>query len=87
MAQLFIPTLYRNQTGGQQSFTLSGSTVGEVLAQLEALHPGISQLLLRPNLAISVDDEVTPLGLLEAIQPDSEIHFIAAISGGEGSLL
>jgi sulfur-carrier protein len=82
MATVFFPTLVRQQTGGLAKIEVPGATVGELMIGIEARFPGISQHLLRPNLAISVDDEVTPLGVLEAVRPDSEVHFIAAISGG-----
>ena len=29
-----------------------------------------------------MDGEVAPLGLLERVSPSSEVHFVAAISGG-----
>lgn len=82
MATVFFPTLVRQQTGGLAQIEVSGATVGELIIGIEARFPGISKHLLRPNLAISVDDEVTPLGVLESVRPDSEVHFIAAISGG-----
>ena len=82
MATVFFPTLVRQQTGGLAHIDVSGSTVGELLIAVEARFPGISKHLLRPNLAISVADEVTPIGVLEPVRPDSEVHFIAAISGG-----
>ena len=72
----------RPRLGGLAQLEASGRTVGELLIDLEARYPGLSQFLLRPSLAISVDDEVTPLGVLEPVRPDSEVHFIAAISGG-----
>ena len=82
MATVFIPTVVRPRLGGLAQLEACGSTVGELLIDLEARYPGLSQFLLRPNLAISVDDEVTPLGVLEPVRADSEVHFIAAISGG-----
>ena len=82
MATVFIPTVVRPRLNGLAQVEATGATVGELLIDLEARYPGLSQHLLRPNLAISVDDEVTPLGVLEPVRPDSEVHFIAAISGG-----
>ncbi len=82
MATVHIPTVLRVHAGGHASFTLEGKTVGELLDHLEQLHPGLKALLLRPNLAVCVDDEVSPLGALEPVQAASEVHFIAAITGG-----
>ncbi len=82
MAVVHIPTMLRRHTGGVARFELQGATVGELVDELERLHPGIKALLLRPNLAVAVDDEVSPIGAMEVVRPESEIHFVAAISGG-----
>jgi hypothetical protein len=37
---------------------------------------------LRANISVAVDGEITPLGLLEEVSEDGEIHFVAAIKGG-----
>lgn len=82
MATVHIPTLLRTRAGGSASFSLAGNTVGELLDALDALHPGLRAELLRPNVAIVVDDEVTPLGVLERVGPEAEVFFVAAVSGG-----
>ena len=66
---------------------MEGSTVREVIDNLEQTWPGIRERLvtenrLRSNISVAVDGEVTPLGLLESVSPSSEVHFVAAISGG-----
>jgi molybdopterin synthase sulfur carrier subunit len=66
---------------------VEGSTVREVIDNLEQSWPGIRERLvtenrLRSNISVAVDGEVTPLGLLEPVSPSSEVHFVAAISGG-----
>jgi hypothetical protein len=58
-----------------------------VIDALERTCPGIRERLidngrLRTNISVAVDGEVSPLGLLELVQPQSEAHFVAAISGG-----
>lgn len=82
MPTVHIPTLLRARTGGQESFVLEGETVGAVVDALEARYPGLKALLLRPQVAVCVDDEVCPAGALEPVRPEAEIHFIAAITGG-----
>jgi molybdopterin synthase sulfur carrier subunit len=82
MPTVYIPTLLRAHTGGQGSLQLEGNTVGAVVEQLEARYPGIKALLLRPQVAVCVNDEVCPAGALEPVTPEAEIHFIAAITGG-----
>ena len=35
-----------------------------------------------PAFAVVIDGETGPLGLLERVNEDSEVHFIPAIGGG-----
>ncbi len=92
MAIVFIPTLLQSLTGGRASVEAGGATVREVIENLERSWPGIRDRLLeqdrlRPNISIAVDGEVTPMGLLEAVGANSEVHFVAAIKGGLAALL
>ena len=59
----------------------------QVIDNLEKQCPGIKERLvennrLKPNISVAVDNEILPLGLIEEVQPDSEIHFVQAITGG-----
>ena len=84
MPTVFIPTALRSFADGQESVEVSGSTVREVVNNLDpALRAELLEgAKLKPNLAVAVDGAVAPMGLLERVEPDGEIHFIAAISGG-----
>ncbi len=87
MPTVYIPTLLRTLTGGRASVEVEGGTVRQVIENLEQAWPGMSDRLLdegklRPNISVAVDGEVTPMGLIEAVGPASEVHFIAAIKGG-----
>ena len=87
MPTVFFPAQLRPLTGGRESVDVDGKSVRQVVEQLERLYPGISERLvndgrLRPNISVAVDGVVSPLGLLEETPPDSEIHFVTAISGG-----
>jgi molybdopterin converting factor small subunit len=84
---VYIPTLLQNLTGGRSSVQVEGATVRQVIENLERACPGLRERLLdqdrlRPNISVAVDGEVTPMGLLEPVGPESEVHFIAAIKGG-----
>ena len=84
MPTVFIPHALRSFADGQESVDVAGSTVREAVNNLD---PSLrAELLdgtkLKPNLAVAVDGAVAPLGLLERVEPNSEIHFVAAISGG-----
>lgn len=87
MPIVFIPTLLRASAGGAQEVRVAGSTVRQVIENLELQYPGLKDRLveegrLRPNLAVAVDGEISPTGLLEQVTEASEIHFLTAIKGG-----
>jgi molybdopterin converting factor small subunit len=87
MPTVYIPSLLQNLTGGKGQVEARGSTVRDVIHDLEKSHPGVRDRLidngqLRANISVAVDGEITPLGLLEEVNEDSEIHFVAAIKGG-----
>ncbi len=89
MAVVYIPSLLQGLTGGRSTLEVEGSTVREVIDNLEHAWPGLGERLagegrLRPNLSVAVDGEISPLGLLERVGPASEVHFVAAIKGGTG---
>ena len=87
MATVFIPTLLQAATGGRSVVEAQGTTVRRVIEDLDRQFPGIADRLvdggrLRPNVSVAVDGEVSPVGLLEPVSPESEVHFVTAIKGG-----
>ena len=87
MATVFIPTLLQAAVGGVCRVEVPGSTVRQIIEGLDRLHPGMQAHLveagrLRTNVSVAIDGEVSPLGLLEPVGPESEVHFVTAISGG-----
>ena len=87
MPTVFIPALLQSLTGGETAVVVEGATVREVVDNLEKTWPGIRARLLegdrlRSNLRVAVDGRIGPLGLLERVSPSSEVHFVAAVSGG-----
>ena len=91
MAIVYIPALLQALTGGRGTLEVDGATVDEVIGNMDKQWPGIAARLvdggrLRANISVAVDGEITPLGLLEAVSPGSEVHFVAAIKGGAGNL-
>ena len=90
MATVFIPSLMQKLTGGQQQVEVSGSSVREIINNLEEEYPGIKDRLMdkfriKPNISVAVDGEVTPIGILEKVGEESEVHFLPAIGGGGGA--
>ena len=81
MARVFIPTPLRLLTNCAET-EIEGETVGQVLDRLESRFPGIGARL--SGVAIAVDGEVSTLGRLEQVGPESEVHFVAQIKGGSG---
>ena len=87
MATVYIPTLLQPAVGGARQLEVPGSTVRQIVENLERLHPGFQGKLmdgdrLRANISVAVDGEVSPVGLLEPVAPASEVHFVTAIKGG-----
>ena len=87
MPVVYIPTLMRDLTGGAEKVTVEGATLRQVVNSLEDRYPGARARLcaedrIRPDVAVAVDGEVTRQGMLQAVRPDSEVHFVPAVSGG-----
>lgn len=90
MAKVRIPVLLRPLTGGAGEVSAAGTTVAEVIAALDAAHPGIKQRLyddsgkVRRFINIYVNDEdirflkgeETPIG------DGDELSIVPAIAGG-----
>ena len=87
MAEVWIPALLRDLTGGQERVSAAGETVREVIDTLEERYPGIRERLgedgrLRLNIALVVDGAVSRQRLRQKLGEDSEVHFVPAIGGG-----
>jgi molybdopterin converting factor small subunit len=90
MATVYIPEPLQSLSRGEKAVTLEATTVRQVIAQLEALFPGMEEALvedgdLRPHIAVAVDGEVSILGVVEPVSADSEVHFIPALGGGSAA--
>jgi molybdopterin converting factor small subunit len=87
VAVVHIPALLTSLTEGDSQPVVTGTTVGELVDQLDLRYPGIKKRLLngdrlRADLAVFVDGSVRRDGLQCEVAPDSEVHFIPAIAGG-----
>jgi sulfur-carrier protein len=90
MATVYIPEPLQSLSRGQKEVTLEATSVRQIIAQLEALYPGMEDALvddgdLKPHVAVAVDGEISILGLVEPVGADSEVHFIPALGGGSAS--
>ena len=87
MPTAWIPTQLRELTQGQQVVSVTGETVRDAIDDLERQFPGIKERLcegdkVRANISVVVDGHVAPLKIREKLEPESEVHFVIAISGG-----
>jgi molybdopterin synthase sulfur carrier subunit len=87
MATVYIPSQLRSFTGGADRVEADGVNVRQLIAALDAAHPGLAARLVRddalaPGLAVSIDGAFTNRGLLAKVGPQSQIHFLPAIGGG-----
>lgn len=77
----------REVTGGRAAVPAAGATVLAVIDDLETHYPGLKDRLcvegrLRPELAVVVDGQTSPLRLRQPLTEASEVHFVPTISGG-----
>ncbi|MGW1199646.1 MoaD/ThiS family protein [Streptomyces sp. NPDC002536] len=85
-----IPTILRTYTSGRSEVEASGATLAEVVADLNARHPGIAARVLddsgRLRRFVNVyvnDDDVRFEQGLETPTPDgSAVSVIPAVAGG-----
>lgn len=85
-----IPTPLRTATGGASTVDVDGSTVGEVLRELDEAHPGIAERLLddggqiRRFVNVFVDDEDVRFaqGLDTPVEDGTTVSIIPAVAGG-----
>ena len=85
-----IPTILRTYTGGESEVTAEGSTLAEVLDDLEANHAGIKARILDEQGAIRRfvnvyvgNDDVRFLDALDTKTPEgTQVSVIPAVAGG-----
>src|SRR4051794_4099774 len=89
-ATVRVPTTLRTLTAGASEVTVEGATLGDVLASLEAQHPGFAERLLDDQGGLRrfvnvfvADDDVRFLEGMATPVPDGEtVSIIPAVAGG-----
>ena len=90
--QVNLPTVLRTHAAGEKSVQADGSTVGEVLHDLEQKFPGLSGQVVGEdghlhkfvNVYVN-DDDVRYLSALDtAVGPSDELTILPAVAGGCG---
>jgi len=87
MPRVWIPPLLRELTGDQETVSVPGATVRQVIDAMEAAYPGVRARLcdgdrLRPGLSVVVDGKVSRRGLGHPLDEASEVHFVPVVGGG-----
>ena len=84
-----IPTILRSYTDGQKAVDATGSTLSEVIENLESNHPGIKERLidsgdLRRFVNVYVNDEDVRFtgGLGTSVNDGDQIVVLPAVAGG-----
>ncbi len=84
-----IPTPLRTLTGGEESVSIAGSNVGEVINNLESAHPGMKERLVDDkgvrrfvNLYLGDEDIRFLDGLATEVKDGDELSIVPAIAGG-----
>lgn len=87
MATVSIPLLFKDVTGGARRAEVDGSTLAEIIAALDAVHPGIGARIcdgdkISPTVAFTVDGKIAAGGLATPVGPASEICMLPSFGGG-----
>jgi molybdopterin synthase sulfur carrier subunit len=85
-----IPTILRTYTGGEKAVDASGATLGALVDDLEASHPGIKERLveesgeLRRFVNVYVNDEDVRFtgGLGTELSDGAQVTILPAVAGG-----
>ena len=77
----------QNLSNGEQRVVVEGKNVRQIIESLDQKYPGFKERLVedgrvKPNISVAIDGEITPLGMIEKVSEESEVHFLPAISGG-----
>ena len=77
----------QNLSNGEQRVVVEGKNVRQIIESLDQKYPGFKDRLVedgrvKPNISVAIDGEITPLGMIEKVSKESEVHFLPAISGG-----
>lgn len=71
----------RGIADGHETVEVVASTVGEILTGLVVAYPGLEDAI-EAGVSVSVDGRIITSGLMEAVQPDSEVFLMQRLKGG-----
>jgi len=82
MAIVHLPSGWAQHTGGIQQITIDAPRVAELLTALAARFPALGQQF--EQSAVAIDGQIYHQARYETLRPDSEVHLLPAVSGGNG---
>jgi len=90
MATVRIPTPLRKLTAGREEVVIAGATVGELIANLEAAHPGLRERICDDtgavrrfvNIFVAAEDIRFLENLDTPVKDGDEVSIVPAIAGG-----
>ncbi|MFD4674453.1 MoaD/ThiS family protein [Lentzea sp. NPDC058450] len=84
-----IPTILRTHTGGEKSVSASGTTLAEVIDDLENNHGGLKARLVKEgvlhrfvNVYVNDEDVRFSGGLESAVKDGDNVTILPAVAGG-----
>jgi molybdopterin synthase sulfur carrier subunit len=84
-----IPTILRTYTGGEKAVEASGSTLSELIDDLESNHPGLKDRLIEGedlrrfvNLYVNDEDVRFTGGLGTELSDGDQVVVLPAVAGG-----
>ena len=87
MVSVWFNQEMRQTTWYSGTVEVEGTNIRKVIANLEKLFPGISEVLIyeddiMPGLSVIIDGNIGSIGVLEKVNVNSEVHFLPALGGG-----
>lgn len=87
--QVHLPTIMRTLTEDQKTVVVSGTSIQEVIHELERNFPGMQGRLMQDgqlhrfvNIYLNDDDIRFQQGLASAVKPGDAITILPAVAGG-----
>ncbi|MCE5287731.1 MAG: MoaD/ThiS family protein [Nocardiaceae bacterium] len=84
-----VPTILRTHTGGQKRVEATGSTLAEVIDNLDSNHPGLKERLVNEgklhrfvNIYVNDEDVRFSGGLATEISDGDDVTILPAVAGG-----
>jgi molybdopterin converting factor small subunit len=81
MVEVHLWASLRRFADGQESVEIEGKTVGEVLKNLAAAHPGLAPAI-EAGAGLTVDGTFLGSGRNHVLDPEAEVFLMMRIKGG-----